>query len=125
MPFAVGVIETYGFPAMLVVADAMVKAGRVTIVKYEQADSGRQFVCIRGPVSEVKRAVEAGLIVGSDLPNEGCVTTHYIVPNPPENLEVVLPIDFTEGSEEFWIEEIRGTRILGLSSLLNRSPKGH
>ncbi|NEQ47854.1 MAG: carbon dioxide-concentrating mechanism protein CcmK [Leptolyngbya sp. SIOISBB] len=113
MPFAVGVIETYGFPAMLAVADAMVKAGRVTIVKYEQADSGRQFVCIRGPVSEVNRAVEAGLIVGSDLPNEGCVTTHYIVPNPPENLEVVLPIDFTEASEEFWIEEIRGNRLPG------------
>lgn len=98
---------------MLAVADAMVKAGRVTIVKYEQADSGRQFVCIRGPVSEVNRAVEAGLIVGKDLPNEGCVTTHYIVPNPPENLEVVLPIDFTEASEEFWIEEIRGNRFPG------------
>ncbi|MEM1310402.1 MAG: carbon dioxide-concentrating mechanism protein CcmK [Cyanobacteria bacterium P01_C01_bin.70] len=113
MPFAVGVIETQGFPAMLAVADAMVKAGRVTVVKYEQADSGRQFVCIRGPVSEVKRSMEAGLLAGSDLPNEGCVTTHYTVPNPPENLEAVLPIYFTEESEEFWIEEIRGNRLPG------------
>jgi microcompartment protein CcmL/EutN len=57
--------------------------------------------------------VEAGLIVGSNLPNEGCVTTHYTVPNPPENLEAVLPIYFTDESEEFWIEEIRGNTLPG------------
>jgi len=108
MPFAVGVIETQGFPAVLAVADAMVKAGRVTLVKYERAESGRQFVAVRGPVSEVKRAVEAGLIVGNDMPNEGTVTTYYIVPNPPENLEAVLPIYFSEESEDFWLEEMRG-----------------
>lgn len=107
MPFAVGVIETQGFPAVLAVADAMVKAGRVTLVKYERAESGRQFVAVRGPVSEVKRAVEAGLVVGNNMPNEGKVTTHYIVPNPPENLEVVLPIYFSEESEDFWLEEMR------------------
>jgi microcompartment protein CcmL/EutN len=111
MPFAVGVIETQGFPAVLAVADAMVKAGRVTIVKQDRSESGRQFVAIRGPVSEVKRAVEAGLEVGNNMPNNGIVTTHYIVPNPPENVETVLPIAFTEESEEFWIEEIRGNRI--------------
>jgi microcompartment protein CcmL/EutN len=107
MPFAVGVIETQGFPAVLAVADAMVKAGRVTLVKYERAESGRQFVAVRGPVSEVKRAVEAGLVVGNNMPNEGKITTHYIVPNPPENLEVVLPIYFSEESEDFWLEEMR------------------
>ena len=32
MPQAVGVIQTVGFPAVLAAADAMVKAGRVTIV---------------------------------------------------------------------------------------------
>lgn len=108
MPFAVGVIETQGFPAVLAVADAMVKAGRVTLVKYERAESGRQFVAVRGPVSEVKRAVEAGLVVGNDMPNEGTVTTYYIVPNPPENLEAVLPIYFSEESQDHWLEEMRG-----------------
>lgn len=108
MPFAVGVIETQGFPAVLAVADAMVKAGRVTLVKYERAESGRQFVAVRGPVSEVNRAVEAGVAVGNNMPNEGTVTTYYIVPNPPENLEAVLPIYFSEESEDFWLEEMRG-----------------
>ena len=81
----------------------MVKAGRVTLVKQEQADSGRQFVSIRGPLSEVKRAVEAGIAAANACPNFGEMTTYYIVPNPPENLETVLPIAFTEESEEFWI----------------------
>ncbi|MEL6381120.1 MAG: carbon dioxide-concentrating mechanism protein CcmK [Cyanobacteria bacterium J06626_18] len=108
MPYAVGVIETQGFPAVLGVADAMVKAGRVTLVKYERAESGRQYVVVRGPVSEVKRAVEAGIEVGNNMPNEGTVTTHYIIPNPPENLDAVLPIYFSEESEDFWLEEMRG-----------------
>lgn len=108
MPFAVGVIETQGFPAILGVADAMVKAGRVTLVKYERAESGRQFVAVRGPVSEVKRSVAAGLEAGNNMPNEGKVVAHYIVPNPPENLEAVLPIYFSEESEDYWLEEMRG-----------------
>lgn len=108
MPFAVGVIETQGFPAVLAVADAMVKAGRVTLVKYERAESGRQFVAVRGPVSEVKQSVEAGLVAGNDMPNEGRVTTHYIIPNPPPNLDAVLPIYFSEESEDFWLAEMRG-----------------
>lgn len=101
MPIAVGVIETQGFPTVLAAADAMVKAGRVTIVTQERSESGRQFVAVRGPVSEVKRAVEAGLAAASELPNEGKVTTHYIVPNPPENVVGVLPIDYTSASEPF------------------------
>lgn len=108
MPFAVGVIETQGFPAVLAVADAMVKAGRVTLVKYERAESGRQFVAVRGPVSEVKQSVAAGLDAGKDLPNEGQVVAHYIVPNPPPNLDAVLPIYFSEESEDFWLDEMRG-----------------
>ncbi len=101
MTIAVGVVETQGFPTVLAAADAMVKAGRVTIVVQGQSESGRQFVAVRGPVSEVERAVKAGVVAGNQLPNEGTVTTHYIVPNPPENIESVLPMNYTEESEPF------------------------
>jgi microcompartment protein CcmL/EutN len=101
MPIAVGVIETQGFPAVLAAADAMVKAGNVTIVVQDRSESGRQFVAVRGQVAEVKRAVEAGLVAADACPNNGQVTAHYIVPNPPENVESVLPINFTEDSEPF------------------------
>ncbi|NEO28680.1 MAG: carbon dioxide-concentrating mechanism protein CcmK [Kamptonema sp. SIO4C4] len=100
MPEAVGVIETLGFPGILAAADAMVKAGRVTIVWCDRAESGRFVVAIRGPVSEVKRAQEAGLAAGANTYGAE-VITHYIVPNPPENVITVLPLEYTEAVERF------------------------
>lgn len=102
MPIAVGVIETLGFPAVLAAADAMVKAAEVTIVYYGICESGRMMVVSRGQVAEVNRAVEAGIAAG-EAAYGGKVITHYIVPNPPENIETVLPIHFTSKSEAFRI----------------------
>lgn len=100
MPVAVGVIETLGFPGVLAAADAMVKAGQVTIVFFDKAESGRFIVVVRGQVAEVERAVTSGLAASENT--YGCeVMSHYIVPNPPENLEAVLPIDYTEEVEQF------------------------
>ncbi len=102
MPMAVGVIETLGFPAILAAADAMVKSAAVTIVYNDKAESGRFIVAVRGQVSEVNRSVEAGIKAGEETYG-GEVITHYIVPNPPENVESVLPIHFTEKTEPFRI----------------------
>jgi microcompartment protein CcmL/EutN len=100
MPEAVGVIETLGFPAVLAAADAMVKAGRVTIVYYGIAERGNMLVAIRGGISEVKPAVEAG-IEAAEKAFGGKVMTYYVIPNPPENVEAVLPIHYTQASEPF------------------------
>jgi microcompartment protein CcmL/EutN len=100
MPMAVGVIETLGFPAVLAAADAMVKSASVTLVYYGQAESARLLVAVRGHVAEVRTAVEAGIAAGEQV-KVGAVITHYIVPNPPENVETILPIHFTEISEPF------------------------
>ncbi|MEO0949498.1 MAG: carbon dioxide-concentrating mechanism protein CcmK [Cyanobacteria bacterium J06641_5] len=100
MPLAVGVIETLGFPPVLAAADAMVKAGHVTLVSFDKSESGRFFVAVRGSVSEVKVAVEAGIEAGNDT-HGGEVMTHYLVPNPPENIQEILPIDFSEKVSEF------------------------
>ena len=100
MPIAVGVIQTDGFPAVLAAADAMVKAAKVTLVYYGLAERAQFLVAIRGPVSEVKVAMEAG-IESADRVYGGEVLTHYIVPNPPDNIVSVLPIDYTPESEPF------------------------
>ncbi len=100
MPIAVGVIQTDGFPAVLAAADAMVKAARVTLVYYGLAERAQFLVAIRGPVSEVNVAMEAGIESANNVYG-GEVLTHYIVPNPPENIVSVLPIDYTEESEPF------------------------
>ncbi|BAZ31474.1 microcompartment protein [Cylindrospermum sp. NIES-4074] len=102
MPMAVGVIETLGFPSVLAAADAMVKAAGVTIVYYGLAESARLLVAVRGHVAEVKTAVEAGIAAGEEV-HGGQVITHYIIPNPPENVETILPIHFTPISDPFRI----------------------
>ncbi len=95
MPAAVGVIQTLGFPPILAVADAMVKAARVTLVEYGLAESAQFFVVIRGPVSEVQTAMEAGLKV-IDTVEGGELINYYVIPNPTENVVDVLPIAYSE-----------------------------
>jgi microcompartment protein CcmL/EutN len=111
MPKAVGSIETKGFPAMLAASDAMVKAGRITLVGYIRAGSARFTVNIRGDISEVKQAVEAG-IAAAEKTQGGTVETWVIIPNPHENVEVVMPIGYTEQVEQFR-EAVEGRRMLG------------
>lgn len=100
MPVAVGALETKGFPAVLAAADAMVKAGRVTLVGYIRAGSARFTVMIRGDVSEVKQAMEAG-IEAAENTYGGTLETWVIIPRPHENVEVVLPIAFSPDVERF------------------------
>ncbi|HAG84028.1 MAG TPA: carbon dioxide-concentrating mechanism protein CcmK [Cyanobacteria bacterium UBA11162] len=100
MPAAVGTIETLGFPGILAAADAMVKAGAVTLVKYERNESGRFMVSVRGKISEVKVAVEAGLEAAQKTYGSE-VTSYYIIPNPHENVDTVLPIEYTRKVEQF------------------------
>lgn len=101
MPLAVGVIQTNGFPPVLAAADAMVKTGHVTLVYFGLAERAEFLVAVRGGTAEVKRAVEAGIAAADATPPGGMLVSHYIVPNPPENVEAVMPIDFTSQVERF------------------------
>lgn len=100
MPEAVGVIETLGFPSILAAADAMVKNGRVTLVYFDKAEKGNFYVAIRGGISEVEPAMKAGL-AAAEKTFGGQVMSHYIVPNPPENIVAVLPIQYSRKVERF------------------------
>jgi microcompartment protein CcmL/EutN len=100
MPEAVGVIQTLGFPGTLAAADAMVKGARVTLVFFDRAERGQFLVAVRGPTSEVEPAVAAGLeAAGNTFGAE--IISHYIVPNPPENVLAVLPLEHTPVSDPF------------------------
>jgi microcompartment protein CcmL/EutN len=102
MPAAVGTIETVGFPAVLAAADAMVKAGAVTLVYYGLAERGNFIVAVRGRVAEVNVAVKAG-IEAAEKVYGGEVVSHYIIPNPSGNVVDVMPIEYTEEVEQFRI----------------------
>ncbi len=105
---AVGSIETKGFPGILAAADAMVKAGRITIVGYLRAGSARFTLNIRGDVQEVKTAMAAGIeAVGR---TEGAVVeTWVIIPRPHENVVAILPIDYSDTVEPFRLAAEGGT----------------
>jgi microcompartment protein CcmL/EutN len=117
MPMAVGSIETKGFPAVLAVADAMVKAGRVTLVGYIRVGSARFTVTIRGDVSEVKASIEAGIAAVEHVYG-GALESWVIIPRPHENVECVLPIGFTEAVEHFRDAVEQPRRIGGQSNVV-------
>ena len=97
---AIGSIETKGFPGILAAADAMVKAGRITIVGYIRAGSARFTLNVRGDVSEVKTAMAAG-IEAVERTEGATLETWVIIPRPHENVVAVLPIDYNETVEPF------------------------
>jgi microcompartment protein CcmL/EutN len=100
MPQAVGSLETKGFPGVLAAADAMVKAGRVTLVGYIRVGSARFNINIRGDVSEVKMAMAAG-VEAVEKAHGGVLESWVIIPRPHENVEAVLPIGYSEEVERF------------------------
>lgn len=60
MSSAIGMIETRGYVAAFVAADAMVKAADVTITGREQIGGGLLTITVTGAVGAVKAAIEAG-----------------------------------------------------------------
>ncbi len=100
MGYAVGMVEVRGLPPALAVADVMCKAARVTLVEMEKVSGAYVTIVVRGDVSAVKIAVEAGMEAAKKMHphKEGdklFLSSHYI-PRPNENLMAVLPIDFND-----------------------------
>ena len=57
---ALGLIETHGMIGAVEAADAMCKAARVQLTRYEITRDALVTVTIRGPLGEVEAAVAAG-----------------------------------------------------------------
>ncbi len=91
MGVAVGMVEVLGMPPALAVADTMCKAARVTMVGMEKVSSARYTVIVRGDVSEVSLAVEAGVEAAKRVPGDKPLyLSSHVIARPSENLEYVL-----------------------------------
>jgi carbon dioxide concentrating mechanism protein CcmK len=102
MPAAVGMVEVKGLPPALAVADAMVKAARVTLVGYEKVSSARYTIIVRGDVSEVQTSVSAGVdSVRRVNTEEELLLSYHVIARPHENVESVLPIHYRQAVEQF------------------------
>lgn len=86
---ALGLISAQSFPAIVGVADRMLKESSITLVGYEQIGSGHCTAVVRGRTPDVRLAIEIGRELAAQFGQE---TTSVIIPRPMPNLEEVLPI---------------------------------
>lgn len=86
---ALGLVSTHSFPAIVGVADNMLKAAAVRLVGYERIGSGFCTAVVRGGISDVRLAVEAGVDFAEKT---GQLVSQTVIPRPSANLEQVLPI---------------------------------
>lgn len=86
---AVGLLETRGFPAMVGAADAMLKAANVQLAAYEMIGAGLCTAIVRGRVSDVAIAIEAGMHEAERI---GELHAVMVIPRPLDDLEQTLPL---------------------------------
>ncbi|MGF1521006.1 MAG: carbon dioxide-concentrating mechanism protein CcmK [Leptolyngbyaceae cyanobacterium] len=94
---AIGLLETRGFPAMVGAADAMTKAAEVKVVAHQSIGSGLCTVIIRGSLSNVAIAVEAGMHEAERI---GELHAVMVIPRPLDELEHSLPMAVELETEE-------------------------
>jgi microcompartment protein CcmL/EutN len=94
---ALGMIETWGIPALIAAADAAVKTADVRVTTYEKADAGLVTVYIRGDVSSVKAAVDAGAAAAQAV---GKLISAHVIPRPDAELVRMLQPKEAEASHK-------------------------
>ena len=81
---ALGLVETRGMVPAIEAADAMCKAARVRLVRYEVTRDALVTVSVRGALGEVEAAVAAGAAAAA---RKGEVLARHVIPAPDEQLE--------------------------------------
>lgn len=84
---ALGVIETMGLVPAIEAADTGLKTAEVTLDGLERVGAGLVAIMLRGDVSSVKAAVEAGALAASRL---GRVISTTVIARTAEGLEDVI-----------------------------------
>jgi microcompartment protein CcmL/EutN len=88
MPFAIGMIETQGFTAVIEAIDTAAKAASVEVIGKEKLGGGFVTVLIRGDVAAVKAAVEAGKQKVEGL---GKLVAAHVIARPSSAIMALLP----------------------------------
>ena len=86
--FALGLIETQGFTAVFEAIDTACKAANVEVVGKEKLGGGYITVIIRGDLSAVTAAVEAGKVKVADL---GKLIAAHVIARPSPMVLALLP----------------------------------
>ncbi|MDX2100219.1 MAG: BMC domain-containing protein [Leptolyngbyaceae cyanobacterium bins.59] len=86
---ALGLISVQSFPAIVGIADHMLKGSAVTLVGYEKIGGGSCTAIVRGRIADVRLAVAEGAERAKQF---GQDFSSLVIARPMPNLEAVLPI---------------------------------
>jgi carbon dioxide concentrating mechanism protein CcmO len=86
--YAIGLLETRGFPAMVGAADAMTKSADVQLMAHESIGEGLCTILIRGSLPNVAIAIEAGMHEAERI---GELHAVMVIPRPLDDLVESLP----------------------------------
>lgn len=89
---ALGLVSAQSFPAVVGIADMMLKSAGVHLVGYEKTGSGYCTAVVRGDIASVRLAVQAGIEAAETF---GQHVSSLVLPRPSADLERVLPISPT------------------------------
>ncbi len=87
-PFAIGLIETQGFTAVIEAIDTACKAADVEVLGKEKLGGGYVTVLIKGDVAAVKAAIEAGR---ARVPELGNLIAAHVIARPSQAILGLLP----------------------------------
>lgn len=82
-------VSTISFPAIVGTADMMLKSATVRLVGYEKVGNGFCTAIVRGQITDVRMAVEAGAETAREF---GQLVSTIVIARPYPNLEAILPI---------------------------------
>ena len=89
-PFAIGLIETQGFTAVLNAIDTACKAANVEVLAKEKLGGGYITVLIKGDVAAVEAAVAAGQ---AQVERLGKLIAAHVIPRPSHSiLSLITPV---------------------------------
>jgi len=94
---ALGMIECRSFAAMVEASDAMVKAAKVELVRYEKTGGGYVTAVVRGDVAAVRAATDAGQAAAARI---GEVVAVHVIARPHSNVDSVLPLGRGDAKSE-------------------------
>ncbi|MGC5324383.1 BMC domain-containing protein [Brevibacillus sp. SYSU BS000544] len=94
---SLGMIETWGYPALIAAADAAAKAADVKVVTYQGADAGIVTIYIVGDVASVKAAVEIG---ASEANRVGTLLSSHVIPRPDQSISQMLWSQLKEAADK-------------------------
>jgi carbon dioxide concentrating mechanism protein CcmO len=86
---ALGLVSAQSFPAIVGIADHMLKSSGVALVGYEKIGSGYCTAMVRGNIAEVRLAVAEGAERATQF---GQTVSTLVLARPAADLEKILPI---------------------------------